>query len=487
MIPQDPISPSLVQLADDVLNGSIESDGVERLERELRGNGAAQEFFRRYCQLHVDLRAETQARRIIQLFASDDWMPSTCEVDRELSDDADRGPVLGGNGPKASRRAYGYLFASAGMIALLAAGFYVLWPDPVAPEVAVNSTSPPATGEDVVSINITSAESRWLPIKDVGKLYVQGPAQLELIGSTRVKLTKGRVRVRITDPRGHGFTVETPQGQVTDLGTEFGVDVANDNATDVVVFEGEVNLAYEKTLPEGVRREERLTQGQGLNIKASGESNRIMSIVKGNLATFRKQEEHTVDCEQLIIDVSDNIRSDDMKSFYEIFPRGLKEDALAFVDRPAHDWNGVDQRGMPAYLLGADYVKPFNSDKMRGDVELTITLARPARLFVFLDERVTPPDWLSDSFRDTGDKIGLDCGPFVLGSKQYVFKRGKGPGVSINVVFSVWEQVIARPGEVRLGPNAGVSFGSNMYGIAAVPLDSGVMPVSRETTTKPSL
>lgn len=486
MIPQGPISPNLVQLADDVLNGRIDADGVRRLEVELRGNAAAQEFFRRYCQLHVNLRAEAQAQRVIQVFASVDWEPATIKFEQELSDDADRSSYRGVDFRKASRRVYGYVFASAGMIALLAAGFYALRPDPVAPEVAVHSTSP-TKGEDVVLINIVSAESRWLPIKDVGKLYIQGPAQLELIGSTRVKLTKGRVRVRITDPRGRGFVVETPQGQVTDLGTEFGVDVSGDNATGVVVFEGEVNLAYERAPSEVVQREERLVQGQGLNINASGESSRIMSIVKGNLATFRKQEEYTVDSEQLIIDVDDNIRAGDVKSFYEIVPRGLKEDALAFVDRPTHEWNGVDKSGMPAYLLGADYVKPFNSDKMRKDVELTITLARPARLFVFLDERVAPPEWLTNGFRDTGDKIGLDCGPFVLNHTRYVFVRDKGPGVSINVNFSVWEQIVPRSGKVRLGPNSGSSNQSNMYGLAAVPLELEPHALSEkpEMTTLP--
>ena len=56
--------------------------------------------------------------------------------------------------------------------------------------------------------------------------------------------------LHVTNPRGRGFVVETPQGQVTDLGTEFGVDVAGDSNTDVVVFEGAVNLAYEKDLSE---------------------------------------------------------------------------------------------------------------------------------------------------------------------------------------------------------------------------------------------
>ena len=38
--------------------------------------------------------------------------------------------------------------------------------------------------------------------------------------------------------------IETPSTDVVDLGTEFGVDVDESGGTDVVVFEGAVDLAY---------------------------------------------------------------------------------------------------------------------------------------------------------------------------------------------------------------------------------------------------
>jgi hypothetical protein len=150
----------------------------------------------------------------------------------------------------------------------------------------------------------------------------------------------------------------------------------------------------------------------------------------------------------------------------------MREDALAYVDRPAHDWSGVDPRGIPEYLLGADYIKLFNSDKMRSDVEISVTLSCPARLFIFADDRVPPPQWLRSQFRDTGDSIGHDCGPYVRdGVEFFKLNRGFGPGNSIDSTCSIWEMVVDRPRVVTLGPNFGDSELTAMYGIAAVRLD----------------
>jgi hypothetical protein len=302
-----------------------------------------------------------------------------------------------------------------------------------------------------------------------------------MFGSTHARLYQGRVRVRIDDERGHGFYVETPRGKVTDLGTEFGVDVTEDASTGVVVFEGAVDLAVDDDEKLASPRVERLFQGEGLSVLEMGRLDRIMSVITGNVSTFQRRGETRVGGKvPIITDVSDNIRSTNFKKFYEIVPEGLREDALAYADRPYHEWNGIDANGLPSYLVGADYVKPFNSDKMRKDVELTVSLATPARLFVLLDDRVTPPAWLRESFRDTGDDVGLDCGPFKLDGADIYFHHAKGAGQSVEVQFSVWECKINKPGTFRLGPNSGSTFDTGMYAVAAIPLSTGA-PQGAET------
>jgi hypothetical protein len=311
-----------------------------------------------------------------------------------------------------------------------------------------------------------------LPISDVGTVSVQGPAHLDLIGASRARLYQGRIKIRIDEERGHGFAVETPHGLVTDLGTEFGVDVAGDSNTGVLVFEGAVDLSVPGEKEHASPRIERLIQGEGLAVHGAGRLDRIMSVVTGNVSTFQRRGETRLGGAQtVIVDVWDNIRSADFKKFYEIVPAGLREDALAYVDRPQHDWNGVDAKGLPPYLIGADYVKPFNSDKMRNDVEIFVSLGKPARLFVLLDDRVSPPEWLREGYRDTGDEIGMDCGTFTLDGVEYWFPKGTGAGNSLDVTFSVWERTVERPGIVRLGPNSGANFDTGMYAVAAVELN----------------
>jgi hypothetical protein len=91
-------------------------------------------------------------------------------------------------------------------------------------------------------------------------------------------------------------------------------------------------------------------------------------------------------------------------------------------------------------------------------------------LFVLLDDRVTPPEWLRESFRDTGDDVGLDCGPFKLDGVDIYFDHGKGAGNSVEVRFSVWRRDVRERGTIRLGPNSGSTFDSGMYAVAAIPL-----------------
>ena len=62
----------------------------------------------------------------------------------------------------------------------------------------------------------------------------------------------------------------------------------------------------------------------------------------------------------------------------------MQEDAKAFADREEHEWNGITSDGMPAYLLGGDYVKTFNNDKIKNDIEITVKLDRAAKLLHFV-------------------------------------------------------------------------------------------------------
>jgi hypothetical protein len=473
------------QLANDKLDGTLSDAGVERLESLLDGDFGLQSLYRNYCQLHINLEAETRAQRVVDHLRA---TQSTTAHDYSSRDDVSAAAnAVDLDTDQAARRhawraSWLSLATCAAALTFLLAGLAAR-NDKVQIAHAPLDVAADAGDDnlDIVTVRLSSDESRFLSIGDVGNIHIQGPAHFDLIGTRRAKLYVGRIKVRITDPRGRGFVVETPQGNVTDLGTEFGVDVSKSSSTGVVVFEGSVDLAVSTEGTSGPQVE-RLVQGEGLNVNEGGRLNRIMAVFTGEVSTFqRRGEARTNGVRPIIVDVFDNIRSADLRKFYEIVPGGMQEDALAYVDRPAHDWSGIDGRGIPSYLVGADYVKPFNSDKMRSDMEISVTLSCPARLFIFADDRAAPPQWLRTQFRDTGDSIGHDCGPYVLdGVEFFKLNRGFGPSNSVDSTFSIWEKIVERPGVIKLGPNFGKNWEfSAMYGIAAIrlaperPLDVG--------------
>ncbi|MEQ8211310.1 MAG: FecR family protein [Lacipirellulaceae bacterium] len=311
-------------------------------------------------------------------------------------------------------------------------------------------------------------------------VVVRGPADLQLVSPMRVKANRGTVRARVGE-EATGFVIETPNADVVDLGTEFGVNVSEAGTTDVVVFEGAVDLAYHATdrstneikgssptqAATKASHRKRLSSGEALHVNTEGTLQRIVSIdsklyptsaVIGSLAQPRPA---------IITRVSDNIRDPENAQYYQVVHEGLWEDSRAFVDRH-HEWNGVDEQGIPHFLLGADYVMTFNSDKWQSDLAINVELSRPATLYVFYDNRRTVPDWLSRGFKDTGIDIGVDEG--FPDNPRLPELNAIGPGKSVNVRHSIWKLVVDRPGVVTLGSLATQEIAVNMYGIAAVPL-----------------
>jgi hypothetical protein len=170
--------------------------------------------------------------------------------------------------------------------------------------------------------------------------------------------------------------------------------------------------------------------------------------------------------------VSDNVRSFTTAKYYRVIPRGFREDCQAYVDR-MHQWNGVNERGLPPFLLGGDYVMTFNDDKIVTEIEMSLEISRPTALYVLIDDRVTPPEWLKSSFVDTNWDVGADEGY----TDRVGIETIAGAGRSIDHVFSVWKREIPEATTVVLGaltyeksavPARNVE--RSMYGVVATPL-----------------
>jgi hypothetical protein len=301
------------------------------------------------------------------------------------------------------------------------------------------------------------------------QLTVFGPADFEITSATSIKCLRGRVTT-LVDHRGKGFSIETPQAKVVDLGTQFGLQISEKGETEVVVFQGSIDLSYAPRADAGDASGRRMQQGDALLLRNSGEIERLVSVQRNSFMSAVKVAglRPTV---PIIGDVRDNIRKADSIKSYQIVRGGLDDDCFAFVDRN-HQWNALDSTGMPPFLIGADYIMPFNDDKFVPGLELKVRLLRPATLYVFLDNNMSVPSWLHNEFTDTGVDIGLDCAKTEWHKDHSL---GVGAGRSIDFRFSIWKREVKKAGIVTLGgieqPPAVRSQGFNMYGLAASRLD----------------
>lgn len=296
-------------------------------------------------------------------------------------------------------------------------------------------------------------------------LTVFGPVSMHVDSDMLVRLEKGRATAHVPQ-WARGFTVQTPDAKVVDLGTRFGVDARNGGLTDVVVFEGEVDVtpAIGK-----VTNPTRLTQGEAARVNNRGTIGRIVEVRRDQWGG-QWSTETTLPGHSVFKAIRDNIKPADSAKFYQITPRGLVDDAPAYVDR-RHQWNGVTATGLPDFLRGADYVRTFNDYKYHDELEIELELSEPAIVYIFADDRVPTPSWLSTQFENTGVKIGLDEGPWPeINPNDPNLSTDVGAGNSIDNVFSVWRRRCDQPETLMLGAIGEPVQACAIYGIAAKPL-----------------
>jgi ferric-dicitrate binding protein FerR (iron transport regulator) len=450
-------------------DGQLSAAEIADLEQKLRDNPASRRLYVRYSRVCAGLSWDTA--HATDPLAADETNPAGAPASRKRSGAiayvTDLSQSIFGTLHRPSVFSLGIvgLFGAAVGAGLL---FALMSRNPDG-QPQPTSLTETASVTEVRSLKLASGTAT-LSLANIGHVVVEGPAEFELLGQKRARLTYGRIKMRVTEESGRGFVVETPGGEVIDLGTEFGLDVDRGGKTSLAVFEGMVDLRM-PTIDSADDQVERFELGEGAVIDDQGEWQRLMSIVRGDDGTFLQDSDASGIGSAIISKVTDNLQKEDTKKFYQIVPRGLQEDALCYVDRLETQWNGVSGDGIPSYLLGADYVKTFNSDKRRKDVRIKVTLSQPARLFVFFDDRLEVPTWLKkQGFRPTNDKIGSDFGPY--GVNSYNYAAAVGAGNSIDATFTIWEKTVTRAGTVALGHNPGQDVhSSSMYGIAAVPLE----------------
>lgn len=472
------------QLANDKCNGSLDPEGHAELHELLAKSPSLRSLYWHIMAIHAELEWNHLGNEApIQ------------DVMRRLSEEFDAGKTLGNSGRvgalKASR-----LWRSCAIAATIAGVLISGWAlsqlrgAKLDSQTAESRDAEPAPAQlrslapgsrwsfglpgdwnpenfrygDTVTVDKGAVEMH-LENGAVGEL--RAPVVMQLLSQNRVRLLSGKIKVNAPETA-HGFTVETPSAEVIDLGTVFSAE-AGETGTDLVVYGGKVDIkvpAKGQEEPKPVTTKQ-FTTGQAVHVAPNGTLSRIMHVQ----SPAESAEAGEPGRASLIVSVADNIVRDDFWTFYEVVQGGMAEDAPVYVDR-FFQWNGETASGIPAYLRGGDYVKTFNDDKLADQYQIEVTLSQPVTLYVLMDPRVEPPEWLTSSFTDTGDIIGIDESHHHLAGGENMLEVGAGR--SIDRTRSVWKMTVPKAGTITLGRNGeGSSRAISMYGIVAVPLRQG--------------
>jgi hypothetical protein len=107
-----------------------------------------------------------------------------------------------------------------------------------------------------------------ITFKQGTRVLIQAPCEFDLLSTNRMELMGGSVTAFVPE-QARGFRVMTPQSEIIDFGTEFGVAVASSMAYEVHVFKGKVGLEPDSGRARASEREN-LIAGQCALADASG-------------------------------------------------------------------------------------------------------------------------------------------------------------------------------------------------------------------------
>lgn len=77
------------------------------------------------------------------------------------------------------------------------------------------------------------------------RTWVRGPAEIEIVSDMRMTLTRGIISAEVP-PVATGFCIHSPDLEVVDIGTAFGIAVHHDT-TELHVFQGEIDIRHTTT------------------------------------------------------------------------------------------------------------------------------------------------------------------------------------------------------------------------------------------------
>jgi len=229
----------ILQLCDDLREGSISAADFLRLEAELIVDPTARHLYYERCKLETLLEAEAKAEQ------SDPHAQASAPSNQLAF--ADRSPLPLWLPWALAAGLLGLLIAvstvslqsrsNTDVAESVAAGFGVVGNA----DNAVWADQPAALAEGALlpggPFRLKSGVAQLELFSGVA-LVVEGPAEFEIHSAMEMSLQSGRIRA-LVPPAAQGFRVQLSEGEIVDLGTEFAVDLSGQE-TEVHVLDGEV-------------------------------------------------------------------------------------------------------------------------------------------------------------------------------------------------------------------------------------------------------
>jgi hypothetical protein len=162
-------------------------------------------------------------------------------------------------------------------------------------------------------------------------VVLEGPADFQLISRTEAFCARGKLRATVP-AHAQGFAIGSPQLDLVDRGTEFGLQVNADNQTEVQVFQGKVDL-YDSGSNRALATPKALTSGHGVRQDRPGEAHEIpanpAAFLTAQELAARSQQEIQVR-QQSWLTASQQLRKDpSLLAYYTFQPEHTWSQTLA--------------------------------------------------------------------------------------------------------------------------------------------------------------
>ncbi|MCF6313999.1 MAG: FecR domain-containing protein [Verrucomicrobiales bacterium] len=249
----------LSSLIEKHLDGLLSDDEFAQLQQILKSDAAARQQFRRYLNLDAALYDQIEGDQLAldkQLWQS----PPTSPIEKPKT----RKPFLQSFAlPLAASLTVGILvwWIQSSTVSTdketLHQGFAILTR---MVDAEWENSAPPHSEGQILPAGHLQLKSGLAQVEffSGATVILQGQADLEIISTSEARCLSGKVRAHVP-PAARGFILRTPKGDIVDLGTDFAVDIS-DQQSQVHVFEGEIEVHQKE---QQVRS---LTTGQGFEL-----------------------------------------------------------------------------------------------------------------------------------------------------------------------------------------------------------------------------